>query len=261
MLIFIHELVVLGATCRKEVPAENGFIFVYFFVGFSCISGCCYIAKACWTLEKLEINKTGEWGQVRLNIRQTCPNLLLRMKSKGNGGTFIHIALFDMLVNMVITAINNLCALKKGLLKSCYLLLLKSCKNSNQSLPCGLHCKNQRHNSTSLPVHSLALLCMALNSCVSSQQHALCCQIIGKWKRKLCQFITAAINWDHWPGSKGQGNKDRSSKSCISDNVRGHTCKHWDGLLISCLVFTGICFHNEMYGELTYLQYVMLGQI
>lgn len=42
-----------------------------------------------------------------------------------------------MLVNMVITAIINLCALKKGLLKSCYLLLLKPCKNNNQSLPCG----------------------------------------------------------------------------------------------------------------------------
>lgn len=30
MLIFLHELVVLGATCRKQVPAENGFIFVFF---------------------------------------------------------------------------------------------------------------------------------------------------------------------------------------------------------------------------------------
>lgn len=154
------------------------------------------------------------------------------MKRKGNGGTFIQNELFDMLVNMVITTVNNLCALKKGSLKSCYRLLLKSRKNNNQSLPCGLHCKNQWHSSTSLPVHSLPLLRMALYSCVSYRQHALCCQTIGKWKRKLCQFITAAINWDHWPGSKGQGNQDRSRKSCISANARGHACKHWDGLLI-----------------------------
>lgn len=147
----------------------------------------------------------------------------LTQKSKGNGGTFIQNALFDMLVNMVFTAINNLRAPKKGLLESCYVLLLKSCKNNNQSLPCGLHCKNQWHSSTGLPVQSLPLLCMALYSCVSSRQHALCCQTIGKWKRKLCQFITAAINWDHWPGSKGQGNIDSSRKSCISDNARGHT--------------------------------------